>query len=638
MVNFFRCKVILFLIIPLLQVYSQTKDTSIVIKYDIYKIKSSRSIGFYSDTISVQDFIWNDRRNLSEVLYERSGYNINYLSYGGRNIINYNSYNESSIGIFKDGIQQNDIIFGGYDIENISINEIDRIEEISSVMSFLYGMNTRGKALNIITKDFFLPYIFTQLRYTQDRFGALGADVNLTMPFSKKINFLFGVTSNISDGRYQNNHLNIWRARSRISYFANQNLNFKIDFNYAKIERGLFEGLYNSTDDTLSSYILAKVINTESYEKILNYYLNFEIKTNLFNDKNKLTELNFYTLNSLREYNDLENSQNPNGILIYNAFKYIRYGINIKQKLGINITKKTKIDLLVGGDAIWDLYHNNKINPDTSIKYDPALNLNLLNLNHYAAYSRADIELYNFYISAGIREDYFEKKFHLQYGIEGGIKLLFDNVNLIFFGGFNSTKQGLNFNKFKYLTGFFDEPYYIDDESTYIEAGIKFSTESIKITVKQFANDYSGKLDFLNGNYSFEYTSKYFDAKLNFDKFNFDYYPDIFIKSDLCYHNFFFDNRLNLRTGLLIKFASKYNIPYYSQYRYEYINNNRINERDLLNLDFYIGARIGSANITFTFANLLNHLNYSTSIYPYDDRGGVFNSLARFSIVWDFKY
>ncbi len=186
MVNFFRCKVILFLIIPLLQVYSQTKDTSIVIKYDIYKIKSSRSIGFYSDTISVQDFIWNDRRNLSEVLYERSGYNINYLSYGGRNIINYNSYNESSIGIFKDGIQQNDIIFGGYDIENISINEIDRIEEISSVMSFLYGMNTRGKALNIITKDFFLPYIFTQLRYTQDRFGALGADVNLTMPFQRK--------------------------------------------------------------------------------------------------------------------------------------------------------------------------------------------------------------------------------------------------------------------------------------------------------------------------------------------------------------------------------------------------------------------------------------------------------------------
>lgn len=638
MINFIRVVIILLSVLTA-QLFSQIKDTSVKIPYDIFKIKSTRTIGFKSDTVSIKDFIWNDRRNLGEILFERNGYLINYFSYGGSSVINYNSYSDNSVGILKDGIQQNNIIFGGYDIENISVNEIEKIEEVSSVMSFLYGMNSRGKALNIISKDIFLPYIFTQLRYTQDRYGALGADVHMTMPFSKKITFMFGASSNITDGRYQNNHLNIWRARTRINYFAKKELNFKIDFNYSRIVRGLFEGLYNSTDDTLSSYILARVKNSESYEKIVNYYLNIEVKGNFFNDKNKLSELNLYTFNSLREFNDLENSPTPNGRLIYNAFKFIRYGINYKQKLGFNISKNAKVDLSLGADAFFDFYHNNKINPDTSIKYDPALFLNILTLNHYSLYSRADIDLNNFYVSAGIREDYFEEKFHLQYGIEGGIIIkLTNDKNLIFFGGLNSTKQGLNYKRIKYLTIYDTQPYYIDDDRTYIEFGIKYLSENLKISLKQFANDYSGNLDFLNGNYSLEYNSKYFDAKINFDKFNFDNYPDVFIKSDLCYHNYFFNNRLDLRTGVMIKYASKYSIPYYSQYFYDFLTGNNYNERDYFNMDYYIGARIGSANLTFTFANLLNHLNYTTSIFPYDDRGGLFNSLARFSIVWDFKY
>lgn len=638
MVIFFRCTTIFFLLFSFLNAYPQNTDTTIKENYDIYKIKFKCNIGFNSDSITIKDFIWNDKRNLAEVLNDKNGYLINYLSYGGRNVINYNSFNENSIGIFKDGIQRNDIIFGGYDIENISINEIDQIEEISSVMSFLYGINARGKSLNIISKDYFLPYIFTQLRYTQDRFGALGADVNIIIPFSKKINYTFGVSSNVSEGRYTNNHLNIWRARSRINFFSSKKLNFKIDFDYSKFERGLFEGLYNSTDDTLSSYILAKVINSESYEKVYNYYFNVQLKANLLNDVNKLSELNLYTINSLREYNDLENSQTPNGINIYNAFKYIRYGINLKQNLGINITKDIKANLFIGGDAFFDLYHYNVINTDTSIKFDPASNLNIMTLNHYSVYSRVDIDLSNFYISTGIREDYFENKFHTQYGIEGGIKFIINNYNLTLFSGVNSTIKGLNLNKIKYFTIYSSESYYLDDNSTYIEMGLKFHSDKFKINLKQFANDNSGKLDFINGNYSLEYLSQYFDGKLYIDKFSFEYYPDIFIKSELCYHNFFFDDKLNLKTGIIIKYASKYNIPYYSQYRYEIIPNTIKNERDFFNIDFYIGARIGSANVTFTFANLLNHLNYTASVFPYDDRGGLFNSLARFSIVWDFKY
>ncbi len=54
-------------------------------------------------------------------------------------------------------------------------------------------------------------------------------------------------------------------------------------------------------------------------------------------------------------------------------------------------------------------------------------------------------------------------------------------------------------------------------------------------------------------------------------------------------------------------------------------------------MDFYIGARIGTADINLTVANIFDNLNYTTAIYPYDARGGFLNTISRFSIVWDFN-
>lgn len=613
------------------------KDTSNVIQHDINKIKYRNTFSPLSDTISVQDYKWNDKRNLGEILFEKNGYIINYLSEGGRNTVNYNGFGESNINIFKDGIQQTDIFFGGYDIENISVNEISLIEEVSDVMSFLYGFSGR-KAVNIISKNDFLPHIFSQLRYSQDRHGALSADAYFNIPFSKKFNIILGTGNHASDGRYQNSDFSLWRARAKLNYYHSSDINFRLDFNYSKHQRGLNEGLYFSEDDTLSNEILADVVNPDSYEKASNFFINFNTTSKLLKKEN-LTQINIYTLNTLREFRDEENRTVPNGTYIKNNFHYIRYGLDLKQNLKVNIAKNVSAGLLIGGSGYRDLYNYNPLNKSDSVIHDDGSNHIGNEFLHYSVYSRFDMNVADFYASAGIRNDFFEDTPYLQYGAEGGYNFIFaENTALTVFGGFNSTINGFNYYKLKYPSITAGE-YFSGDAKSYIEGGIKFKISDFRFKLKLYAQDYSGKFNVESGNFSAEYLTDRIEGKLHIDKFKFENYPEVFIKSDICYHDYFFDKHLNLKVGVNIKYATSYIPVFYSQYRLESFTSTDIRyNRDFFNIDVYIGARIGTANLTLTFENLLDRVNYTAALFPFNERGGLANALARFSITWDFKY
>ena len=181
----------IFLVFCTNTVFSQNGDSTrtpssndtVKIPFDVNKIPGAYRLSNTSETIGISDWIWNDKRNLGEILNERPGYMVNFFDDGGRNVINFNRMDEKGIGIFKDGIQINDNLFGGFDIENISVNEIDTIEELSNISSFLWGYNTQTKSINIITKDIFQPELFSQLRFSQGRYGSEDADVYFSQSF-----------------------------------------------------------------------------------------------------------------------------------------------------------------------------------------------------------------------------------------------------------------------------------------------------------------------------------------------------------------------------------------------------------------------------------------------------------------------
>lgn len=619
---------------------SVKKDTVYHTPFDTNKIPNPYIFDRNSDTIGLQDFIWSDRRNLSEILNDKSGYFINYLGVGGRNPINYNNFDFKHIGIFRDGVQINDNFFGGFDEENISISEIQKIEEVTNISSFLYGLNSSGKALNIITKDAFQPTLFSQLRYSQDRYGAMFADFSLNIPFSKKFNFLFGINSHFYDGYYQNSDFNVWRGRFKFNFYYSPKLNIKLSFYHTKINRRLNGGLVYSTDDTLKNANFADVYSLGRYERYSNYYSDISFTGNFLNDKNSLTKLIFYTNNSQRILRNGENGIDT-GVHLNNDYHYIQYGLDFKQYFKVNFAKSINSNLLLGGNAYFNFY--NYFDPAFTNVYNqpvPAFYQN----NIYSMISKLDVLLKSFLISGSYKFDFFDDNLYNYYGLEGNYKIINSkDIEIDLKGGFNSTIYGMD--NFWYMGNDINRnPYYTNMRRTYYEVGLKSRYKNLYLDVTQYSWEYNwtqeNAFNFSNGNYSMKMITKYFDFTINTSYSSDTTYPAVFFKSDIVYHNFFFNDKLNLRLGISLKYFSETPISYFSQERYDFgynFVNGRLIEKNFFNVDFYVGARIGTANVNFTVANIFDNLNYSTAIYPYDARGGFLNTLARFSIVWDFN-
>lgn len=617
--------------------FSQNKysDSTRKIPFDTNKIKDAVLLSNTSEVFSYDSlYIWSDKRSLSEILDDRSGYFVNDFGLGGRNTINFSGYTEKEIGIFRDGIQINDNLFGGFDIQNISINEIDKIEEISNVSSFLYGTNSNGKAINVITKDFFQSKPFSQFRYSQDRFNSLFADVWFTLPFSKKFAWTAGINKHSIDGRYQNSEFDVWRYRTRLDFFPSPKLNIKLNFYYNKIKRELNEGLvYNPVEDSLAS-ISSPVINFVGKEELENFYYDASVTGRFFKNKKSLTKIKLYSANSIRAYENTDSVQYGSFKTFFQSTKYhqIQYAADLKQNLNYPFSKNSSLDFLIGANLYQNYFDN------TSGIYRKVDNVK------YSLLFKSDFSYNNFHLSAFARADKHEDENYdsltiVNYGTEASYKYLFKTSYLKFYGGINNLKKENDYPSspiaeiggpmmtYNYYEGGFElglnktlriNSYYFGNTSVFPTGTIVFAHHGINTNI------------ILN--------SRYAEVNLSYNYWNSNFFPKNYLKADLSYHNYFFKNKLNIRVGITGKYlTSPDNFYTYSQPLYDFFYGIKDQiKKDNFSADLYLGARIGHANINLTIANVFNTISYNTFMFPLDNRGGFLNSISRFTIVWDF--
>ena len=606
-------------------------DTSRSVPFDINKIKNSDRLSTTSEIFSYDSlYIWNDKRSLSEIMETRPGYFINDFGLSGRNLINFNGSSEKQTGILRDGIQINDDLFGGFDVQNFSINEIDRIEDISGVSSFFYGVNSNAKAINVITKDIFQTRPFSQLRYSQDRFNSLYADLFFGVPFSKKINFMAGATKHSIDPRYENQEFDSWRGRTRLSFYLSPKLNIKLNFNYTQLKRGLNEGLiYNSNEDSLESST-APVVNILSNEELTNYYYNADITAKLFKNNSWLTKLKVYSINSLRSYDNSDTSEIGTDTVFFPSGKFhqIQYAADLKQNFDVRLSRDASLNILAGGNYYYNLYN---------LDY---LFTRIRNVN-YSLSSKADLNYKNLFISGFVRMDNHRDEDTLSfvnYGAEAAYILFFGSNYLKVFGGINNIKD----NDFIRISPSGITEWSVPQTKNYFESGFELILNRLlKIKSFYFENvkQFTFNTDTYRGiNSALTIQSKYIDLDIKHNYWDSEIYPKQNLKSDLSYHNIFFRNKLNIRVGIIANYSTSpdfYNT--YSQYYYDFYYGirNPITKSNFT-ADIYLGARIGRANINITVANIFNSLSYNTYVYPLDNRGGLLNAISRFTIVWDF--
>lgn len=608
--------------------------------FDSLKIKNTVLFSEQSDTISYNDFIWNDKRNVSEVLNEKSGFFVNNKGLGQYNRISYDKFNDYQIGFFRDGIQINNNFFGIFDSELLSINEIDKIELISNTSSFIYGMNSFGKAVNIITKDEFQPKPFSQLRYSQDRSGSLFADASFTIPFSKKFNFLIRANNHSGDGFYTNSDFSSWRANGRMSWYPSAKWNYKIDFNYAKISRGLNNGLDFLGRDLSSQSVIdslrdskAEVLDPTGREETRNYFASLSAFTKSLGD-NSLASAQLYYTHYYRSFGGKALVFEFNSPHVDEYYYTERLGLNLKFNKRFILSGKQSLELTFLNNYYRDNY-NVYLQPDSLI--NDTLNYNV---SYGFLSGKIDYRFGNLFISAMAKEEKNLSKStegNFSFGAEANLKLI-ENTDFglsVFAGG----------NRIEYRYDSFD-PTFVYDKLFYksYEAGININSEKFNSSVSYNYYPYYSSAKFsLTAGIS-KFTLK---SENNFKVNRFSGSLPFFSKNDVSYSDKLFKDKLNLKVGMNFKFISNfenyttyYNESTWDRYYGSVIFNNLYKLTNASNnkflADIYIGARIGHANVNFTMANIFNNFYYDTFMFPADDRGGLGGFVSRFTIVWDF--
>ncbi|MCI0448933.1 MAG: TonB-dependent receptor plug domain-containing protein [Chlorobi bacterium] len=577
------------------------------------------------DTVTRKRFLWYPLKNLDDLFNYLPGYYLKYMDVGQINQLNFNQLSPSYTAVLRHGRPINDEIDGSIDLNLLSRNEIDEVELTNGFGNFLYNYSN---GINIIQRQIFQNRPYTEISFYQDRTENLYLDANYHQNIFKNFNFNFGITKHSYDGFYTNSDFDKWLGRFNLNFAASSKLNFFAYINYAKIQRGLNEGLNPDTVNLGSKDAVfnpdAAVRNSDSYEKKERF--DVDAGSVFLIGKSSFTKLQLFVSNSFREYRDEENRPNSNGIFVQDNNHWINYGVKLKQVFNFKLAKHIYVISRSEGE------YNYRI-------IDISKNYNLLfpyqgKLSKYNFLENINAEYKKINLSGFIRW-YTEREFkgvYYNYGIKGGYSFNLDTLKKITFTGqYNQLSDywAVNIN------------YYSNE--------LNFKSEYFKYTIhygqKVSEKKFEGVNNLLNLRlWKLDLTALY--------TYNFSRNEDSDIISehsgnlDVAFHDIAFKNKLEYKIGLNSRFWTKYRGERFNG-RFNWFTSGYVDTSynfvfynfyipSNATLDFYIIGKIGRATFGLTFENILDRIVYNTGVYPYVDRGGFLNFISRFNITWNF--
>lgn len=566
-------------------------------------------------------YVWSDPRTLSETAGREAGYWINGFYEWGRNTLAFNGQSQNSAGIFIDGIQVNDIFFGAFDPMSFPVNDVQYAEYLSPLSAFIYGYNSPASGINFISKDVLKSRPFSQLRYSQDRFGSLSADMFFSLPLTRRHGLTIGITKQSFDGRYNNSEFDVWNARSRFNVVLSKSFSARADFCFSTVSRGLNEGLARNPDETALEDDDAVVNNPFAGDESTQFHFGATAAWKAFG-KNSLTKFTAYSTNTLRKYDNSisDISLVKKGFGSSFSRHYISNKAGVSQSAGIPLAKDYDLNIFASL-SVFDNRFDTAFNSDNS---GILLNLKATLLTRYFSLSG--------FTGNPTAEGSFDD---LNKGVEFSIPVKAGSSGSFrFFGGINETTVP----SCAYSQS--------GSASSYAEAGLEtqFGTDfrfrqtfydrrSLRSdSVSPGGGDFSGA----NSEISFSVYKFFTDASYCYS--GSALVPKHILQFDFSYRNMLFRNRLNLRAGFRGSYIHRQDTELISDQRSLQFTASQtgVYVKDQYKLDIYVGARIGRANVNLTLADIFDSFDYGSYLYPYDNRGGFLNSISRFTIVWDF--
>ena len=612
------------------------------------------------DTITRKRFLWYPLKTVDDLFNYLPGYYLKFMDYGQVNQLNYNFLDGHYTTVMRNGRPINDLLDGTADFNLLSRNEISEVEMTHGFGNFLYD-NSNG--INVFNHQIFRYRPYSEISYWQERYENLYFDGSYDQNLFKKFNFNFGITKNSYDGRYTNSDFDKWQGRFNFNFFPSSRFNCFLYANYAKIQRGLNGGIDPTktilNKDNLFNVNTAIVRNPDAYEIRERFDIDAGFIYAYGEKRNSFTKLQLFTSNSFRKYRDEENRPTPNGIYLLDNSHWINYGIKLQQVLKYNLTPDINFISKTEGEYDKDLIMSNIIKIRNADRIYFLENAGILtkyfNLN---AYSKA----YKF--------KYFENKFFADYGVKPELKYDFEesaSIKLYGMANFsNKLPTYLQYSLNDYIQPDTAVIKLNEEKVTSYTAGTNIKFDFGEVTVEYFHNDIENRIsnslnrdiyvhqsgtwknDGINSNLKLRFFN--FDLDLNLlnslnSSDNFSNSPKTSGNAVLAYHNVFFKNKLEIKIGVKSRFWTDYNAEFYNGYYNDFsgrlidtatTNYGTVKIKSNATLDFFVIGKIDKATFGLTFTNILNRLYLTSGIYPYQDRGGLFNVWSGFNITWYF--
>ncbi len=595
----------------------------------IYTVPASAGSLFGSpdshSTISRAEMNLMHYRSLSGILEQYPGvFMRNQYSEGQYDGITIRGNDWRSVALMMDGRLLNDPASGIYNPYYFSTAYADRIEIVTGPRSFLYGLNSTGGAINIVTPNLSLTRPFSVLNYAESGYNYSYADGTFSQNIGRKFNMMLGFQQQSTDGRFENSESEQWNARIKLRYSILENLHVTVSEYFTHTQTGLNGGIDPTSLAPAFDPRLATVVNSDSYEKVSRHDVNASLIGSFFDDPTSISTFTFYYSHNSREYRDEENRQNPNGIFIQTDEISSWWGATLKQDIA---TKAQRLGLAANVEF-----------QKKSPYWVEVSNLNLRILE--------ELMLGRVSIGAYARIDKYSKRWSdrsfLGYG--GDIQVEISSF-MNFFSGISSSYR-LPSSREQEIRAPNSFPRITEEHHVRAEAGIRIATggQSIDLSffhstiddplIISYDESYSGDQEVING----------FSCKLllRFEWIEFDLnalyfydgsrkWPRISGTGGIFYHNTIINGNLELKSGFRGRYLSSYDgspfdaqrLIYYSPTSEAPINNGG-------SVDFETTAHIGDAYVTFTWENLASTQYFVTPYYPVLDRE------IRFGISWQF--
>jgi outer membrane receptor for ferrienterochelin and colicin len=637
-------------------VFAAVKD-SVIKVIPIPEIGSIEPFGDSSNIISRREITFREFRSLYDIIGSQPGIFMRDLaSPGQQNQIISAGLDDKHIAIMVDGIPYNDYYTGSFNLWNIPVDAVERIEFISGTNAMFYDGKSAGGTINIVTKNFNNNRAFTHLRYSQGVSGYTHTDAMFAQNIANGLNLSFalghyGFGSNKGNqkyrGRFVNSNNDAWNVRSKLRYNLTDWFNLSFSYFYNKTWTGLHGGVDLYTTTSVYDGLEASVENFETYEKLYSNSYNLTAAFYPSADSSSLATISVYSLDRLREYRNEENRN----LSTTSGLSQVTDGIFQKRDFS-STTKGVKLNLVS--------------------QYS---DIRVVSYADFARIKSQDI------ITAGVKSELFRSsffvvspfatvkdfrdRFTLNGGVEGKLKI-FSSFEA--FGGIaqniinDKTTSVTSSSAFSNLTILYTTQK-LDETFSLMEAGVKFSLPSLfsfKASYKRTIQKNPIVIDTVSAissafNYNYFYPGQYtFDAitasaHFMWNDFHLEgtanylkqptvirnntaltLYPEITANGSVYYEGLLANGNLDIKFGFRGNFYSKQTgMKPYDEFGV-WLPTDLVTFGPSGTVDFFAVGKIGDAYVHLIWENLSGTQYLLAPVYPMYERN------IRFGVSWEF--